>query len=74
MYSCSFWCEFIDLVGFFDSLMRKLIYRTHFRIIKRVKGQTKTAKKTDCIDEFTPKNRNTSKVSLLYLFYRKISK
>ena len=30
MYSCTFWCEFIDLVGFFDSLVRKLIYRTHF--------------------------------------------
>ena len=34
MYSCTFWCEVIDLVGFFDSLVRKSIYKTHFRNVR----------------------------------------
>ena len=39
------------------------------------RGQTITSKKNNLIVEFTPKNhRNTSKVSLLYSFYTKISK
>ena len=39
------------------------------------RSQTKTAKKTDLIDEFTLKtHRNPLKVSFLYLFYRKVRK
>ena len=54
MYSCVFWCEFIDLVVFF------------FRIMKRVTGVTNNGQK-----KCTKQHRNTSKVGLLYLFYRK---
>ena len=38
------------------------------------RGQTIIAKKTRLNRIHTKKHRNTSKVSLLYLFYRKISK
>ena len=48
MYSCVFWCEFIDFSPFFGLLLFDPFY--------------------------TKKHRNKSKVSLLYLFYRKISK
>ena len=48
MYSCVFWCELIDLVGFFGCYCLTLVILF--------------------------KHSNTSKVSLLNLFYRKKSK
>ena len=60
MYSWAFWCEFIDLVVFFFWL---LLFDP-CRILRIMKNQW----------IHTKKHRNTSKVTLLYLFHRKISK
>ena len=64
-------CEIIDLVGFFGCYCLTPV--TFF--IESYRGQTITAQKNR-LDRctHTRKHRNTSKVSLLYLVYIKISK
>ena len=76
MYSSDFWCGFMDLVGFFGCYCLTLSLSAFF-IMKTVTGvKQKQPKNLTKLMNPHPakKHRNTSKVSLLSLFYRKISK
>ena len=61
MYSCVFWCEFIYLV----------VVWLYFVLWREWQGSQSQPKKRLNRWIRTKKHRNTPKVSLLYLFYRK---
>ena len=63
MYSCVFWCEIIDLVGFFWAVIEK-----------SDRGQTITTKSMISYQKKNTKTGIHQKVSLLYSFYGKIGK